>query len=242
MIIKKLSLKEGAEQAEGVSVIIDVFRAFSCEPLMFYLGAKGILLESDVEKCLALQKSVNGILVGEIDEEPIPGFHLTNSPYLILQKGEAYFQGRTVIHRTTSGVTGALIAFRKSSETLLGSFRTARAIADHLKSLNPPLISLVAMGTRSHSKAPEDEACSDYIESLLTGKPFAMIQSLNAILTHETSQKFLRGDKPYLPKEDVAISLQRDLFDFVLRATRCGEHLKAEPFRGQTSTERSRRR
>jgi 2-phosphosulfolactate phosphatase len=228
MEIRKLSLKQGAEQAEGVSVVIDVFRAFSCEPLMFHLGAAEILLEADVEKCLALQRATNGILVGEKDELPIPGFHLTNSPYLILQKGKAFFQKRTVIHRTTSGVTGALIALERSSEVLLGSFMTARAIAGYLKRLDPPLVSIVAMGIRSQSKAPEDEACAGYIESLLTGKPFDMAQSLGVILAHETAQKFLRGDKPYLPKEDVAISLQRDLFDFVLRAARHGEHVKAE--------------
>ena len=54
--------------------------------------------------------SRSAVLVGEINEEPIEGFDLTNSPSLILAGGRALFEGRTVVHRTTSGVTGALTA------------------------------------------------------------------------------------------------------------------------------------
>lgn len=218
MKIKKLSLQQGAEQAEGIAVIIDVFRAFSCEPLMFHLGAKEIILEADVDKCKTLRDSFGGILVGEINEVPIPGFDLTNSPSFILQKGRKYFEGQTVIHRTTSGVTGTLIAIKKATEVLLGSFMMAQAIANYIRIKQPPVVSLVAMGIRSKSPAPEDEACSDYIESLLTGRPFDWPLQLESIVKHETAQKFLRGDCPYLPKEDVLFCLQKDLFDFVLRA------------------------
>jgi 2-phosphosulfolactate phosphatase len=102
MDIRKLSLQHGAELAQGTTVIIDVFRAFSCEPLMFHLGVKQIILEADVDRCKALRSSMGGVLVGEVNELPIPGFDLTNSPYLILKNGRKYFEGQTVIHRTTS--------------------------------------------------------------------------------------------------------------------------------------------
>jgi hypothetical protein len=35
---------------------------------------------------------------------------------------------------------------------------------------------------------------------------------------HRCAQKFLRGDQPHFPPEDALLSLQRDLFDFVLVA------------------------
>ncbi|MGD0883611.1 MAG: 2-phosphosulfolactate phosphatase [Thermodesulfovibrionales bacterium] len=219
MEIRKLSLKQGAKQAQGMAVIIDVFRAFSCEPLMFHLGAKEIILEADVDRCKALRDSRGGILVGEVNELPIPGFDLTNSPYLIVMKGRRYFEGQTVIHRTTSGVAGTLIAVKTASEVLLGSFMTAKAIGTYIQLRQPTIVSLVAMGIRSQVQAPEDEACSDYIESLLTGKPFDWVDRFARIIEHETAQKFLRGDRTYLPKEDVAFCMQRDLFDFVLRAS-----------------------
>lgn len=226
MHIERLSLREGSHAARGTTVIIDVFRAFTCEPLMYHYGAGRIFLEGDIETCRAHRGDF--ILVGEMNEVPIEGFDLTNSPSLIMEKGRAFFEGRTVIHRTTSGVTGAIAAMERSDEVLLASFVNARATAAYLQRKNPPVVSIVAMGIRSMEKAPEDEFCGDYIESILTGKPYDHIEAVRRILSHETAQKFLRGNKPYLPKEDPAICIQRDLFDFILRARRTGQFIEAE--------------
>jgi len=225
MQIKRLSLREGSQAATGIVVVIDVFRAFSCEPLLYHYGARRLILEGDIDKCLAMRG--DAVLVGECDEVPIPGFDLTNSPFVIMRHGRALFEGRTVIHRSTSGVTGALAALENSTEVLLASFLTARATAEYIKSRRPELISIVAMGILSQQRAPEDEYCGDYIESLLSGKPYDHLEALQAILAHETAQKFLRGDKVYLPREDPSICLQRDLFDFTLRAQRQGDLVEA---------------
>jgi len=218
MRIKRLSLGEGSRQAHGTAVIIDVFRAFSCEPLMFHCGASQVILSGDIEKCLAMRGKA--VLVGEQDELPIPGFDLTNSPFMIMQGGSALFGGRAVVHRTTSGVTGALAALATADEVLLASYLTARATAEYIKCRAPSLVSIVAMGIRSIERAPEDEFCGGYIESILTGKPYDHVKALDEILRHETALKFLRGDKAYLPREDPVICLQRDLFDFALRAVK----------------------
>jgi hypothetical protein len=37
---------------------------------------------------------------------------------------------------------------------------------------------------------------------------------------NEAAQKFIRGDKLYLPKEDPLFCLQKDLFNFVLIAVK----------------------
>ncbi|MBK8174284.1 MAG: 2-phosphosulfolactate phosphatase [Rhodospirillales bacterium] len=228
MEILRLSLAEGAEAARGLAVIIDVFRAFSCEPLLYYLGAKRIVLEGDPEACLAFkQHDPEAVLVGEVNEVPIDGFDLTNSPSLILAAGPAQFAGRTIVHRTTSGVTGAITALPRCNEVLLGSFMTARATAALIQKRQPQVVSLVAMGIRSRAKAPEDEACGDYLESLLGGRPFDPLGALEAILAHETTAKFLRNDKAYLPPADPLLCLQRDLFDFALRAERRGELIES---------------
>ena len=214
MRIKRLSLLEGSREARGLTVIIDVFRAFTCEPLLYRYGVKKIILESDIDTCLGM--SGDYIRIGEQNELPIDGFDLTNSPSHILAKGNNYFFGKTIVHRTTSGVTGALNACKHSDEVLLASYVNARATAAYIKEHHPELVSIVAMGIRSMEKAPEDELCGDYIESLLTGSFYDHIQAMNEILSHETAQKFLRGDKPYLPQEDPCICLQRDIVDFAL--------------------------
>ncbi len=227
MRIERLSLAEGAAAARGVVVIIDVFRAFTCEPLMVHLGARQIFLEADPEACLAHKGGA--LLVGERDEVPIPGFDLTNSPTQIVAAGRALVAGRDVIHRTTSGVTGALAALTNAEAVFLGAFVTASATVAAIRALAPAHISLVAMGIRSQAPAPEDERCGEYLESLLTGRPYDHVAAMREILAHETAVKFLRGDKPYLPATDPIYCLQRDLFGFALRAERRGDRVAAVP-------------
>lgn len=223
MRIKRLSLLKGSLEARGTTVIVDVFRAFTCEPLLYYYGVNQIFLEFDIEKCRSMRG--NYLRIGENNEAPIEGFDLTNSPLLIMEKGRDYFFGKSIIHRTTSGVNGAVSALEHSEEVLLASFVNARATAEYIKNHNPELVSIVAMGIRSMEKAPEDEFCGDYIESLLTGKNYNHIKAVYDILIHETARKFLRGDKPYLPEEDPAICLQRNIFDFALAARRKGNFI-----------------
>ncbi len=225
MIIRRLSLATGIEEAGGIIVVIDVFRAFTCEPLLYHVGAHSVFLEADIGRCLAMRG--NAVLVGERNELPIEGFDLVNSPYHILQAGAARFAGRDVIHRTTSGVTGAVAALDRGDEVLLASYVTAGATAAWIRQQRPPLVSIVAMGIRSTAPAPEDERCGDYLEHLLTGVPYDHVEAVREILGNETAQKFLRGDKAYLPKEDPAICLQRDLFPFTLRAERHGGRIEA---------------
>jgi 2-phosphosulfolactate phosphatase len=225
MRIERLSLREGAQNARGTTVIIDVFRAFTCEPLMYHFGASKIMLEADIERCL--QHRGHCLLVGEKHEKPIEGFDLINSPHLIMAKGRAFFQDKRVIHRSTSGVTGAVNALKQADEVLLASFVNARATANYIRHANPSHVSIVAMGILSSQPAPEDERCGDYIESLLNDKPYDHVAAIKEILAHETGQKFLRGDKVFLPPEDAAICIQRDIFDFALRAKQEGNFVVA---------------
>jgi len=210
---------QGAREASGLAVIIDVFRAFSCEPLFFHLGAAKIILEADPLRASAMKRDhPELVLVGEVNEVPIEGADLGNSPSEILLKSEGFFRNKTVLHRSTAGVTGAAAALERADEVILGSFMTAKAVATYIRDKSPALVTLVAMGERAKQKAPEDEACADYLEHLLTGKPYDPVLSLRQIVFQPTTQKFIAGSKPYLPREDPLFCLQRDLFDFVLLA------------------------
>jgi 2-phosphosulfolactate phosphatase len=224
-IIKK-SLADGASEARGLVVIIDVFRAFTCEPILFHFGVKKVVLEADPAKAIQLKKRYpEFILIGEINEVPIEGGDLGNSPSEIMLKGEGFFKDKTVVHRTTAGVTGATAALENAEEVLLGSFVMAKAISEYIIKKDPDLVTLVAMGERAKGKAPEDEACADYLEHLLTGRTYDFINALKAIIFQPTAQKFIQGKKTYLPVEDPIFCLQRDLFGFVLRVEREGDCL-----------------
>jgi len=221
MKLERKSLAEGAREARGLVVVIDVFRAFSCAPLFFHFGVKKVILEADPAKAIRLKdQHPEFILVGEVNEVPIEGADLGNSPSEIALKGQAYFKDKIVVHRTTAGVTGASAALEKADEVLLGSFLMARATAKYIKRTKPDLVTLVAMGDRAKRKAPEDEACADYLEHLLVGKTYDPINTLKQVLFQPTAQKFILGKKEYLPREDPIFCLQRDLFDFVLGVKR----------------------
>ena len=227
MEILRKSCAAGAGEAYGTVVIIDVFRAFSCEPLFFYFGAKRVILEADPNRAVALKEAnPEFILVGEVDAVPIDGADLGNSPTHIMGKGRAFFEDRTVIHRTTAGVTGAATAIDTADEVILGAFVTAKAISRYINMKEPSRVTLVAMGDRAKQKAPEDEACADYIEHLLTGSFYDPIAVFQRMVFQETAQKFITGIKAYLPREDPIFCLQKDLFDFVLTARKIGDKLE----------------
>ncbi len=228
--IIRASCLEGAKKARGVAVIIDVFRAFSCAPLLFYLGARRLILEPDPNKALALKNQISGaILVGEVNEVPIEGGDMGNSPSEALMKGKTFFYGKTVIHRTTAGVTGAYLAAECCETIVLGGFVTARAIADYIVKTAVPEVTLVAMGSRGKVPSPEDEACADLIEHLITGSPYDHIEAIESIMFHESTKKFLRGTKAYLPREDPVFCLQKNIFDFVLIARKKNGVMEAKP-------------
>jgi 2-phosphosulfolactate phosphatase len=219
-IIRK-SLLSGAQQAEGIAVVIDVLRAFTSAAFMVHLGAKAIVLLAEPEAVLKLKHTEGCLAVGEVDGKIVPGFDLGNSPSAISEAGAQRFGGRLVAQRTSAGVTGAVAAAKTAEQVLLGGYVTAGAIARHILEQAQPgqTITLVAMGSGGEERTPDDELCADYLEHLLTGRPYRHTAALQQIIAHECTQKFLRGDQAHYPAADPIYCLQRDLFDFVLVAT-----------------------
>ena len=66
------------------------------------------------------------IFAGEVNAVPIEGADLGNSPSEIVLKGEEYFKGKVIVHRTTAGVTGAVAALEIADEVLPASFLMER--------------------------------------------------------------------------------------------------------------------
>jgi len=223
MKIVKESLIEGAQRAQGLVIIIDVFRAFTVTPLFFYLGARKAIFVRDPEEAFLLKTNYDDIvLAGEVNEQLIPGFDLGNSPSELIRKPKEFLKGKIVVQRTTAGVTGVISALAQAGIVILGSYVMAKAISRYILAQNPlpEIVTVVAMGRRGITKSPEDEGCADYLEHLLKGSHYDNIKTLEHIIFNEAAQKFIRGDKPYLPKEDPLFCLQKDIFDFVLVAAK----------------------
>lgn len=230
MNVRRLSLEKGARQARGVAVVVDVFRAFTCAPLLFDLGVSELRFVARPEEGLALKrKDPEWILIGEVNGAPIPGYDLGNSPKEILACPPGHFRGRRAVQRTSSGVQGVLIALERATPVLPASFANAAATARHLRRLDPPEVSIIAMGRNMKEPAPEDELCARYLASLLGGSAYDHREAMRELLFSPMTQLFTSGRYPYLPAEDAVYCLQRDLFDHVLCAEKKGDAVIVRP-------------
>jgi 2-phosphosulfolactate phosphatase len=226
MQVTRSSLLEGAKAARGVAVIIDVYRAFTCTPLLFSLGIeKSILVATPQEAFDLKQENGDLLLLGEVDGIPIDGFDLGNSPSEILKKGVSFFKGRTVVQRTSAGVQGVIAALDAADEVLPASYALAGSTARHILKKQPESVSLVSMGWALEVIAPEDEWCARYLAYLLGTGSYDHNAALKEILFHKSTQKFFCVDKPHFPAEDPVLCLQRDIYDFVLKARREGDRV-----------------
>ncbi len=217
MRIEIVEYVEGAKKAEGVAVIIDVFRAFSVACYAFDGGASQIIAASQVEKALSLKQIYsNAFLVGERDERKIPGFDFGNSPTEILK---ADLSGKTIIHTTTAGTQG-LINSDKAEIVITGSFVNAGAIVRYISHINPEIVYLVAMGYRSTISADEDLLCANLIAERLRGSSTITEKEI-AALRYSSGQRFFNKENiEFSPPTDFFLCTMTDRFNFVLKALR----------------------
>ena len=218
MDIEIFHLIEGAKQADGLVVVIDVFRAFSMECWLYALGAREIRPVGSIEETFAWkQKDAGCVLVGERHGRKIDGCDLGNSPSSI---NPDLICGRRVIHTTSAGTQGVTNAVH-ADEIITGSFVNAGAIADYILKKSPNKVSLVCMGKEGLALAEEDELCAVYLKALLTGEEIPDIDDrLKALRTGGGRHFFDPSLREVFPEKDFWMCIDRDRFDFVLQVRR----------------------
>jgi 2-phosphosulfolactate phosphatase len=220
MEIKIFQLLEGARQAKGLVVIIDVFRAFSTTCYVFEKGAARIIPVGDIELAYQLKfKNPGYILVGERDEQKPEGFDFGNSPTHLLQSD---LTGKTIVHTTSSGTQGIANAF-EADEIITGSFTNAGAIIRYIKSKSPEIVSLVCMGYACQYPTDEDTFCAEYIKNELEGKP-NNFEAMVDIIRKGTGARFFDPEKQsWSPESDFHLCLNLNRFNFVLQVEKENE-------------------
>ncbi len=211
---------EGARKARGLTVIIDVFRAFSLECYLFDAGVKCILPVGDIEVARALKvQNPAYILAGEREGRKLPDFDLGNAPSEV--KGHR-FDGKTVVHTTGAGTQG--IANATGADEILGcSLVNAAATARYIRRSKADEVSLVCMGWAGVRETEEDTLCARYIESLLNGTALDMEAELLAVRQGEGAKFFDPAQQDVFPAADFACCTAVDAFDFVLKLHTDGE-------------------
>ncbi|MED5389557.1 MAG: 2-phosphosulfolactate phosphatase [Pseudomonadota bacterium] len=188
----------------GITVIIDVIRAFTTSHHAFRRGLRCIWPVANAEQAFALrdQHLPQALLAGEVEALPIKGFDFGNSPWEIDQ---ADLRDRELILRTTNGVAATLKA-RDSQEVLVAGLVNAEATANYLRRKSPPIVVLVA----SHPTGDEDVACAEYIRYLLGGEGIPYEQARDRTLNASAAQKFFNGSHPRLRPQDIEAAAASD--------------------------------
>lgn len=223
MKIRILHLIEGARQAEGLAVVIDVFRAFSLECWLCAMGAEEIRPVGAIEEALAWREKDPGcVLIGERHGRKLDGFDFGNSPSTVDPEA---VRGKRIIHTTSAGTQGVTNAVH-AEEILTGSFLNAKAIAEYIRQRNPENVSLVCMGKEGLAPAEEDELCALYLESLLTGEGMPDIDRRLQNLRTGGGRHFFDPDlQEVFPQADFGMCIDRDRFSFVIRIEKDGDGL-----------------
>lgn len=217
MKIEILQLIEGARAARGLTVVIDVFRAFSLESYLLAGGAEKIIPVGDAELAYRLkQKHPEFVLAGERHGKILPGFDTGNSPS---QLAGVDVMGKTVVHTTSAGTQGIANALY-ADEILGASLVNAKATADYIRRSGAERVSLVCMGLAGVEPTDEDTLCARYIKCLLENEPLDLAGEIEGLKQTSGAKFFDPGQQDVFPKEDFALCVDADRFDFVLKRTK----------------------
>lgn len=213
MEIKILHMIEGAKQAEGLAVIIDVFRAFSFACYAMNNGAETILPVGNQELAYQLKKeNPEYILAGERHGRILEGFDYGNSPSQI---EHVDFTGKTIIHTTSAGTQGIDNA-KNASQIVTGSLVNAKAIAAYIRKHNFQTVSLICMGWEALRPTEEDTLCAEYIKAMLEGKELDLEKGIAHLKVTSGAKFFDKAQQDVFPERDFFLCTQANLFDFVL--------------------------
>jgi 2-phosphosulfolactate phosphatase len=216
MKIRLASLIEGAREARGTVVVIDVFRAFTSAAVAFSRGAESIALVAEVEQALSLrERGVGDLCMGEVDGKRPDSFDFGNSPF---ELSRADVAGKRLIQSTRAGTVGVASAGH-ADEIYAASLVVARATADVLLRTGPEMVTIVAMGAEGRVRTDEDEQCALYLRNLLLGRlpDPAAVRSL--VLEGTESQKYGDPDQPHFHPMDREMALRIDSEPIAMRVS-----------------------
>jgi len=215
MKIEIVDFVAGAQQAQGIAVIIDVFRAFTTACCCYDRGAKNIIAVDDSERALDYRNQYhNCVLLGERFGQRLPGFDFGNSPSEILAED---LRGKTIVHTTHAGTQGLVNAVN-ADQVLTGAFVNARATAEFILKQQPKLVTLVRMGLNANEQSDEDCMYADYLQTLLSGKPVDELMLAGELKKSPYAARFFDDAQPWSPEADFECCVDFNRYDFVLEA------------------------
>ncbi len=204
---------EGARQARGTVVVIDVLRAFTVSAYALAGGARECRLVRTVDEARSLAGVTEGAVISaEENALPVEGIAISNSPTRIT---ETDLRGKILIQRSTAGTQCAVVG--EGDDMFAASLVVAGATAQACLLRRPATLTLVASADH-----PEDHACASYIEALIRGQRADLDSLLQPLRASERYHRVMAGNWPGFPPTDLELALAADRFDFAMRLTHAG--------------------
>ena len=208
---------EGARQARGLAVVIDVLRSFTVSAYALAGGARECRLVTTTDEARALAAAIPGaLLCAEENALPLPGIAISNSPTQIVA---ADLTGRILVQRSTAG-TPVAAAVREEVDIFAASLVVARATVQACLLREPQVLTLIASADH-----PEDHACARYMEAIARGEEPDLDRLLQPLRASERYARVVSGGWPGFPPTDLELALQPDRFSFAMPAVRQAGYL-----------------
>ncbi len=208
---------EGARQARGTVVVIDVLRAFTVSAYALAGGARECRLVRTIAEARALAAITPGsVLCAEEDALPVEGIAISNSPTRIRRTD---LRDRILIQRSSAGTQ--VVSAVEVSDIFAASLVVARATVQACLLRRPQTLTLLASADH-----PEDHACAQYMEAIIQGMPPDLDQLLAPLRASDRYERVMSGNWPGFPPTDIELALKADVFEFAMPAVREAGYLR----------------
>lgn len=215
MKIQTITNLHTAHQAKGITVVIDVLRAFTTTCYLFANGAKTLISVADLDEAYAIKKShPSYLLIGERKGIKPADFDWGNSPAEIQT---VPFQNKTIIFTTSAGTLGIHKAIHADT-TITGAFVNASAVARFIQKRKPDYVTFLC--TNDTSQDNEDIICAQYLTSLLQGASMDFQKIKQHMASHPSADGFIHHPMTEWSRMDYSLCMSCDTFDFVIQATK----------------------
>jgi len=209
---------DGAREARGIVVVIDVLRSFTVSAYALAGGARECRLVPTVAEALALAARLPGALLSaEENALPVEGIAISNSP---TQVSAATLKNRILVQRSSAG-TPVVAAVSDGHDIFAASLVVAQATAQACLLREPAALTLVASADH-----PEDHACARYMEAIIRQQAPDIDQLLEPLRESPRYARVMRGEWPGFPPSDLDLALTPDRFDFAMPVTRQDGYLQ----------------
>ena len=202
---------EGARQALGIAVVIDVIRSFTVSAYALFGGARECRLVRTIDEARALAASIPQALISaEENTLPIEGIPISNSPTQITTSD---LNGRVLVQRSSAG-TQVAAAVQPGVDIFAGSLVVATATVQACLLRRPSHLTLIASADH-----PEDHACASYMEAIIRGETPDLDKLLKPLKDSERYSRAMSGIWPGFPPTDIELALMPDRFNFAMPVT-----------------------